>query len=140
MKKFLYTVTILFLAAITISCSADESDNYGTSNSDDVFYAKYTVKFSAEPGAFRTTPKIVNISFNGGTISSKNAFKTYSWEDTFGPMKKGQTVFLNVSSTYNNSTRGIGGDSWITSIYLKKNSGEYNLVESGGTNIKYIIK
>lgn len=131
---------MLFCIGLITSCSPEDTDGIEKSTSNDVFYAKYAVSFSAEPGAFRTTPKIVKITYNGGNISSNKAVKTYSWEGEYGPVKKGTTLFLNVSSTYGNTTRGTASDYYSTSIAVKKNNGSYTIVKSGTNNIKYIIQ
>ena len=135
MKHFINIAILLFMG-FTTACSADDEE---TSNNKDVFYAKYAVTFLAEQGAFGSTPKIVNIYYNGGTVSSQKKVKKYSWEGDYGPLYKGSEIFLRVSSTSGTTTRGTS-DYINTTISLKKNNGSYTIVKNGNSDISYKIK
>ena len=119
MNKFL-KITMVFLAIFIAlsSCKKDETNTTTNDDYNDDYFVKYVIigngtyiyfsDFSVNTGQG-------NVSFSG--------YQYHSWNQTYGPVKKGFRASVSIQSSY-----------VTTEIYVSKNNGPFALKasKSGG--------
>ena len=110
MNKFLKITTVsLGIFIFLSSCKKDETNT----TTNDNYYVKYAVKGNGPYiyfSDFSVNTDQGNVSFSG--------YQYHSWNQTYGPVKKGFTVSASVSSSV------------IVDIYVSKNNGPFALKAS----------
>ena len=115
MNKFLKITTVFLAIFFTLSsCEKDETE--ATTNDD--YFIKYVIKGNGTYiyfSDFSVNTDHGNASFSG--------YQYHSWNQTYGPVKKGFRASVSVQSSY-----------VTTEIYVSKNNGPFALKasKSGG--------
>ena len=123
LKQSVLTITLMLISALTIftfsSCSKEDMGNNEPVINDN-YYLKYIIKGPGPYGRFSnwtaTTPE--------GTYSN-SGYQTRSWNQTYGPVKKGFKCEVQIDSY-------IGGTPTIE-IHVSKNEEPFALkvIETG---------
>ena len=175
------TVTLFAITTMTMmlfpSCSKEKEDNdgieipeYGQNNGhgentdsnkgnlEKTYYVKYEVNasFSRNDKAYKLTLKYISESGQITLRKDLTLKKSFSWDGTFGPFKKGQTVTLDCNTDIgqypSNLYRGVGD--YYGRILVKEGDGDYlvkddktsgttsgpGLVYSTGLHLQYTLK
>ena len=111
MNKFLKITTVFLAIFFTLSsCEKDETE---TTTNDD-YFIKYVIKGNGTYiyfSDFSVNTDHGNASFSG--------YQYHSWNQTYGPVKKGFRASVSVQSSY-----------VTTEIYVSKNNGPFALKAS----------
>ena len=103
---------ILFLFAIFLlcACSKDEPDcpqnPDNPSSTENVYYVRYEVKMYVPEPRFK-----LNVAYTTEVGEKSISLAGSTWEGTYGPFKKGQTVHLSASTS--------GVSSWLSTNYVR---------------------
>lgn len=136
----------------------DENDNSNNSNAEKTYFVKYemNVNFSRNDQPFKLTLKYVSDSGLKHLSKDLSLQRKFSWDGTFGPFKKGQTVALDCNTDIgkypSNLYRGVGD--YYGRILVKEGDGEYvvkdeetsgstsgpGLIYSTGLHLQYTLK
>src|SRR5690606_31770056 len=121
----LLTITILFILTFS-SCSKEKTDNNDTVNNDN-YYVNYKIKAPGPYGRFSNW----TASTPDGTYSN-NGYQTSSWNQTYGPVKKGFNCRVQIGN-YQGGTPTI-------EIYVSKNQEPFALkTTKTGSSASYTI-
>ena len=120
MNKFLKITTVFLAIFFTLSsCEKDETE---TTTNDD-YFIKYVIKGNGTYiyfSDFSVNTDHGNASFSG--------YQYHSWNQTYGPVKKGFRASVSVQSSY-----------VTTEIYVSKNNGPFALKASKSGDNSYTI-
>jgi len=117
------------LAGITVFSGCKEENPNGNDTISDNYYVKYVIKGTCTYCYFRdwtaTTP--------GGTYTN-SGYQTKSWNQTYGPVKKGFKCEIQVGNY-------IGGTPPTIEIYVSKNQEPFALKTTNtGQSASYTIQ
>lgn len=101
----IFCVLLLICSGCLISCSSDDEHVEEPIQEEVRYYVKYEVGISK----YRPTGTI-SIQCQGDKKVEEYFIKGSGWEETFGPFKKGQKVFLKASY---DSGLSVTGDSYV---------------------------
>ncbi len=137
MKKIFIFFTLLLLI---VSCSKDGSNDPvipdDTTQANDVYYVKYEVKMFV-PSRFK---QVISYTTEKGQESTSTTSST--WEGTYGPFKKGQTVRLSATPTAQSSKESTN----FVRIYVSCNNSPFGIKSektadnNNGLSTEYTLK
>lgn len=118
LKRHIVAKTLMIIGVLTVltfsSCDKAEMHNKDENGLSDNYYVKYVIKGNGTYGRFSnwtaTTPE-------GGY--SNSGYQTRSWNQTFGPVKKGFTCKVQI--------KGYIGGAPIIEIHVLKNQEPFAL-------------
>ena len=99
-KEKIIRVLMLMSALIlfTTSCSKDEESNNSTPTNSDNYYVKYEVLNGKQVLPFATTTDRT-VKLKDVNREATVQITTVPWEGTYGPFKKGDKVYMTLSSS-----------------------------------------
>ncbi len=129
LKKGILNMLVIIFSVLTVSTfsSCSKEDKNSDTGTSDNYYVKYIINGNGTYGRFSnwtaTTPQ--------GTFSN-NGYQTRSWNQTFGPIKKGFKCEVQIGDY-------IGGDPTIE-IHVSKNQEPFALkVTKTGSSASYTV-
>lgn len=132
---------ILFISLLSlVSCSKDDSNSPvepgNSTQNNNVYYVKYEVNMFV-PSRFK---QVINYTTEKGEKTTSTTSST--WEGTYGPFKKGQTVSLTATPT---ATSSLVSTNYIR-IYVSCNNSPFGIKsentsdKNDGLSTKYTLQ
>ena len=123
MNKFLKITTVFLAIFIALSsCKKDETNTTTNTTTNDDYFVKYVIIGNGTYiyfSDFSVNTDQGNVSFSG--------YQYHSWNQTYGPVKKGFSASASV------------GSSVTVEIFVSKNNGPFALKASKSGNNSYTI-
>ena len=136
--KHLFIVLITLLSLV--SCSKDDSNSPveqgNSTQNNNVYYVKYEVHMFV-PSRFK---QVINYTTEKGEKTTSTTSST--WECTYGPFKKGQTVSLTATPT---ATSSLVSTNYVR-IYVSCNNSPFGIKsentsdKNDGLSTKYTLQ
>ena len=132
---------ILFISLLAlVSCSKDDSNSPvepgNSTQNNNVYYVKYEVNMFV-PSRFK---QVINYTTEKGEKTTSTTSST--WEGTYGPFKKGQTVSLTATPT---ATSSLVSTNYVR-IYVSCNNSPFGIKsentsdKNDGLSTKYTLQ
>ena len=132
---------ILFISLLSlVSCSKDDSNSPvepgNSTQNNNVYYVKYEVTMF-NPSRFK---QVINYTTEKGEKTTSTTSST--WEGTYGPFKKGQTVSLTATPT---ATSSLVSTNYVR-IYVSCNNSPFGIKsentsdKNDGLSTKYTLQ
>lgn len=132
---------ILFISLLSlVSCSKDDSNSpvepENSTQNNNVYYVKYEVNMFV-PSRFK---QVINYTTEKGEKTTSTTSST--WEGTYGPFKKGQTVSLTATPT---ATSSLVSTNYVR-IYVSCNNSPFGIKsentsdKNDGLSTKYTLQ
>ncbi|WP_417124836.1 hypothetical protein [Prevotella pectinovora] len=132
---------ILFISLLSlVSCSKDDSNSPvepgNSTQNNNVYYVKYEVNMFV-PSRFK---QVINYTTEKGEKTTSTTSST--WEGTYGPFKKGQTVSLTATPT---ATSSLVSTNYVR-IYVSCNNSPFGIKsentsdKNDGLSTKYTLQ
>lgn len=132
---------ILFISLLSlVSCSKDDSNSPvepgNSTQNNNVYYVKYEVNMFV-PSRFK---QVINYTTEKGEKTTSTTSST--WEGTYGPLKKGQTVSLTATPT---ATSSLVSTNYVR-IYVSCNNSPFGIKsentsdKNDGLSTKYTLQ
>ena len=133
-KKYFYYLLVA-LPLVALCACGDDDENTSDNNSTDSYYVKYEVSNGKQVRYASKTERTIVCKDTNREVTIKVTDK--AWEGTYGPFKRGDKVYMRVSSYEGrNSTNGRLSVSKNNEAFAIKS--QFNDSRDGGS-VSYVI-